>query len=74
MDDGALRMALGGGADNTGALEHWNYDTFRASLGDGRGRPTSLTFALDPAGNVASVMLGGSAEYVFTRQRNRSAP
>jgi CubicO group peptidase (beta-lactamase class C family) len=68
MDNGALRVSIGSGADNTGLLEHWNYDTFRASLGDGRGGWSTLTFALDPAGNVASVMLDGSAEYVFKRR------
>ena len=68
MDNGALRMTLGTGADNTGVLEHWNYDTFRVSLGDGRGGSNALTFALDPAGNVASVMLDGSAQYVFARR------
>jgi CubicO group peptidase (beta-lactamase class C family) len=68
MDNGALRMTLGTGADNTGLLEHWNYDTFRVRLGDGRGGSNALTFALDPAGNVASVMLDGSAQYVFTRR------
>ena len=68
MDNGALRMTLGTGADNTGLLEHWNYDTFRVSLGDGRGGSNALTFALDPAGNVASVMLDGSAQYVFARR------
>jgi hypothetical protein len=49
-------------------LEHWNYDTFRVSLGDGRGGASTLTFELDPAGNVASVMLDGSDEYRFRRR------
>ena len=68
MDNGALRMTLGTGADNTGLLEHWNYDTFRVSLGDGRDGSNMLTFELGPAGNVASVMLDGSAQYVFKRR------
>jgi hypothetical protein len=68
MDTGGLRVAIGPGADNTGPLEHWNYDTFRATLGDGRGGRNMLTFQLDPAGNVASVMLDGSEQYRFTRR------
>jgi CubicO group peptidase (beta-lactamase class C family) len=68
VQNGALRMALGTGPDNTGVLEHWNYDTFRVSLGDGRGGASTLTFELDPAGNVASVMLDGSDEYRFRRR------
>jgi CubicO group peptidase (beta-lactamase class C family) len=68
MDHGALRMTLGTGPDNTGLLEHWNYDTFRATLGDGRGGATTLTFELGPSGNIASVMMDGSEEYRFKRR------
>jgi len=68
MASGGLRVAIGPGADNSGPLEHWNYDTFRVTLGDGRGGSNMLTFQLDPAGNVASVMLDGSELYRFTRR------
>lgn len=68
MDGGALHLAIGPSPDNAGPLEHWNYDTFRATLGDGRGGTTTLTFALDPAGKVSSVMMDGSPEYVFKRR------
>ncbi len=68
MDGGRLRMTLGVGPDNTGFLEHWNYDTFRATLGDGRGGFTTMTFELDPSGNVSSVMLDGSELYRFKRR------
>ena len=68
MDGGKLRMMLGAGAANTGLLEHWNYDTFRATLGDGRSGFTTMTFELDPAGNVSSVMLDGSEQYRFKRR------
>jgi CubicO group peptidase (beta-lactamase class C family) len=68
LDNGTLRMTLGTGADNTGLLEHWNYDTFRATLGDGRGGHTTMTFELDPAGNISSVMLDGSEQYRFKRR------
>ncbi len=69
MDNGALRMILGAGPDNTGPMEHWNYDTFAATLGDGRDRKTMLTFELDAAGNVAAVVMNGSDRFRFKRAR-----
>ncbi|HEY2848780.1 MAG TPA: serine hydrolase [Gemmatimonadaceae bacterium] len=69
MDNGTLRMTIGTGAENTGPVEHWNYDTFAATLGDGRGGRTMLTFELDGAGNVASVVMDGSDLYRFRRVR-----
>jgi CubicO group peptidase (beta-lactamase class C family) len=68
MENGALRVTIGAGPDNTGMLEHWNYDTFRALLGDGRGGHTALTFELDPAGNPSAVMLDGSDQFLFKRK------
>ena len=68
MDGSSLRMVLGVGPDNSGLLEHWNYDTFRATLGDGRGGATVLTFELDAAGNVAAVVVDGSEEFRFKRR------
>jgi hypothetical protein len=51
-----LRADLGPG--RPGALEHWNYDTFRIRF-DARWRGSSLaTFRLDTDGNVASVQIG----------------
>ena len=67
-NDGALRLTLGTGAENTGPMEHWNYDTFAATLGDGREGKTMLTFELDAAGNVASVTMGGGDRYRFRRR------
>ena len=68
MENGALRVTIGAGPDNTGMLEHWNYDTFRAVLGDGRGGHTTITFELDPAGTPSTVMLDGSEQFVFKRR------
>lgn len=65
--EGVLRMRVGVGPQNAGPLAHWHYDTFRATLGDGRGGPTQLTFAIDPEGKVAKVSLFGSDDYTFTR-------
>ena len=64
----ALQMRIGVGTQNAGSLAHWNYDTFRATLGDGRGGPTQLTFVIDPAGKAARVSLFGSDDYTFTRR------
>jgi CubicO group peptidase (beta-lactamase class C family) len=65
--DGALHLQLGAGPLNGGTLGHWNYDTFRATLGDGRNGPNTFTFLLDPEGKATRVMLDGSAEYTFVR-------
>jgi CubicO group peptidase (beta-lactamase class C family) len=69
MNNGALRMTIGTGAENTGPLAHWNYDTFAATLGDGRGGKTMLTFQLDAAGKIAAVTMDGSDQYRFRRVR-----
>jgi CubicO group peptidase (beta-lactamase class C family) len=66
---GALRVQLGAGPQNGGALEHWHYDTFRVFLGDGRGGANLLQFVLDANGKVARVLLDGSESYAFTRVR-----
>ena len=34
--DGVLRMQFGPMPENAGTLQHWNYDTYRVKLGDGR--------------------------------------
>lgn len=65
--DGQLRLQLGAGAQNAGPLEHWHYDTFRAMLGDGRAGAQAVQFVLGTDGRVASLRLGGSADYEFRR-------
>ncbi len=62
-----LRVALGPSADNAGTLTHWQYDTFRGELGDGRGGTTTVNFQLGMDGSVRRVLLDGSEEYAFTR-------
>ncbi len=62
-----LRVALGPSADNAGTLTHWQYDTFRGELGDGRGGKTMVVFQLGMDGAVSRVLLDGSEEYAFTR-------
>jgi CubicO group peptidase (beta-lactamase class C family) len=68
-DNGVLHMTLGTGPDNTGPMEHWNYDTFAATLGDGLEGKTMLTFELDATGNAAAVVMDGSDRYRFKRSR-----
>jgi CubicO group peptidase (beta-lactamase class C family) len=63
----ALRMQIGTSPTLRGPLQHWNYDTFRATLGDGRSGSNSLTFQLNGAGKVSTVVLDGSENHVFTR-------
>lgn len=65
--EGGLWLRTGAGPQNLGPMRHWHYDTFRATLGDGRGGPTTVQFALGPDGKVARLLLEGSDEYAFTR-------
>jgi len=67
--DGALVAHFGPLADNAGRLEHWNYDTFRARLGDGRGGYTYFTFRLASDGTVAAVRFQDDAGLEFSRRR-----
>jgi hypothetical protein len=68
-----LRVALGPGADNTGVMQHWQYDTFRGELGDGRGGKSLVVFQLDVAGTVARMLFDGSDAYAFTRVPGKNA-
>jgi CubicO group peptidase (beta-lactamase class C family) len=50
-----LRMRMGVSPELRGPLEHWNFDTFQALLGDGRSSPTLVQFVVDPAGAVSEL-------------------
>jgi len=65
---GKLKIRIGVGAENEGVLQHWNYDSFRTRLGDGRYGWSTTQFALAPDGTVASVSMENSDEYRFTRK------
>ncbi len=67
LDGDRLRVQMGTSPTMRGALEHWHYDTFRTSLGDGRGGKSYLMFQLDGEGKVSRVLLDGSEDYAFTR-------
>ena len=62
-----LEVRMGASATMRGSLEHWQFDTFRTSLGDGRGGRSYLMFQPDGEGKVNRVLLDGSEEHVFTR-------
>jgi CubicO group peptidase (beta-lactamase class C family) len=66
-DKGTLRATIGVGPNSSGPLTHWHYDTFHATLGDGRDGPTTLQFVLGTDGKVAKVLLDGSDSYAFVR-------
>ena len=66
-DRGVLHARIGTGANNTGPLEHWHYDTFHATLGDGRDGATTLQFVLGADGKVARLLLNASEDYAFVR-------
>jgi len=56
-DGEGLRMRMGSATELRGPLRHWNYDTFRAELGDGRSAAWLVQFILDPAGSVAELRI-----------------
>ena len=60
--DGALQLAFG--RSRVGRLEHWQYETFRATWNDERSQPSPIVFAPDGTGGVASVRAFG---FTFAR-------
>lgn len=62
-----LTMRMGTNPETRGPLEHWNYETFRAHLGDGRSNPTLVSFTLDANGRVVQLRLGVGGENVFRK-------
>lgn len=75
VEGGVLRIALQAHPGLSGTLEHWQYDTFRATMQDRYvGRPL-VTFGLDEGGRVRDFRVSirpdfvDPLEYVFERQR-----
>jgi CubicO group peptidase (beta-lactamase class C family) len=68
LEQGRLVVRIGPSPLNAGVLEHWNFDTFRARMGDGREGWTPIGFTLGLDGSVNGLMLG-SPEMTFTRDR-----
>jgi hypothetical protein len=68
---GALHAQMGADPQMGGTLEHWQQDTFRVSLGDGRGGYNYLVFRLGLSGTMIEMRLDGSDEYMFERMPSR---
>jgi len=56
VENGALVFRIGPSPRNAGVLEHWNYDTFRVRMGDGRGGWTYVGFNTALDGSVSSLV------------------
>lgn len=66
--DGVLRMQFGPMPENAGTLEHWNFDTYRVRLGDGRYGWSLISFGMAPDGSIRTVRMDDSPNFEFTRQ------
>jgi CubicO group peptidase (beta-lactamase class C family) len=64
----SLFFRMGTAPELQGPLEHWNYDTFRARLGDGRSSPAGVQFRISAGGQVAELLLPFLDQAVFVRQ------
>ena len=75
VDGGQLHIALQAHPRLTGTLEHWQYDTFRATLEDRYVGKPLVTFTLDESGRVRDFRVSirpdfvDPLEYVFERER-----
>ena len=65
--DGKMLVSTGIGKENEGELKHWNYDSFKATFGDGRYGYSLLQFSLSPDGSVVSISWENSDDYRFKK-------
>jgi CubicO group peptidase (beta-lactamase class C family) len=63
-----LYLRMGIAPEGQGPLDHWNYDTFRARLGDGRSSPVRVHFRVDPRGQASELVLPFLDDAVFVRR------
>ncbi len=68
----ALQVHMGSDPQMRGSAEHWQHDTFRVALGDGRGGYNYLMFRPGLDGKISAVQLDGSDEYTFSRVAAKS--
>jgi hypothetical protein len=59
---------MGASPELRGPMPHWHYDTFRATLGDGRSAPVRVQFRQAPSGLISELVLPFLDEAVFVRQ------
>lgn len=65
LEHESLVARFGPSPRNAGRLEHWHYDTFRLTLGDGRGGPQYVGFVTGTDGAISRVALAdGSMAFV----------
>jgi CubicO group peptidase (beta-lactamase class C family) len=62
-----LQFHMGTSPRLRGPMHHWNLDTYRISLGDGRDSPILAQFVLDPAGQVGELRIPDFDEAAFQR-------
>ncbi|MGH8106763.1 MAG: DUF3471 domain-containing protein, partial [Arenimonas sp.] len=65
---GKLKLRFGIGEQNEGFLQHWNYDTFSVSFGDGRDGDSLIQFLLAPNGTVSRIAWENSDNYRFDKE------
>jgi len=56
-----------------GDLEHWHYDTFRASWRDKRLGKSLVTFALDARARVTDMKVEGLADFSAVRDTTKTS-
>lgn len=67
LKDSVLQFRMGNPSELRGPLQHWNYDTFHALLGDGRSGPTTVRFVVGSRGQVAQLVVPMMDAAVFER-------
>jgi CubicO group peptidase (beta-lactamase class C family) len=65
------KLVLRYGSTFQGDLEHWHYDTFRASWRDKRLGKSFVTFALDARGRVTDMDVDGLADFGIVRDTTK---
>jgi CubicO group peptidase (beta-lactamase class C family) len=66
LEHRALTFRMGPSPRNAGVLEHWNYDTFRVRMGDGRSGWSYVGFNTGPDGAIVS-LVADDPTLVFVR-------
>lgn len=68
LTNGTLVFRMGTATEMRGPLQHWNYDTFRAVLGEGRSSPVRIQFRLGTNGQVSGLVIPFMDDAVFVKQ------
>jgi CubicO group peptidase (beta-lactamase class C family) len=57
LDGAVLQFRMGTNPELRGPMQHWNLDSYRIALGDGRSPPILAQFVLDPEGRVTELRI-----------------